>query len=191
MAQGGQGGDWGYMEIPVPEIVEGRVYRITYDVVVAGLAGSLILANHGIPGELGAGADNNVHLTGETLQGTYSVDWLQGPGNVGKIKLYNSSDFDGAIDNISVSYVPVPSFRASNVKVSYIRKPSTPNWGYVVVNNKPLYNSTSSTNFELHPSEESELVYRILTFAGIAIEKPQLTQMVSGLGGVQIQQEKQ
>ena len=174
IAQGGQGGDQGYMEIPVPEIVEGRTYRITYDVVVAGLSGSLILANH-------AASSANVPLTGEHTVGTYSVDWVQGPQNIGKIELYNDSNFDGAIDNVSVSYVPVTSFRASNVKTSYIKKPTTPNWSYIVVNNKPLYNSTPSTNFELHPSEESELVYRILTFAGIAIEKPQLSQLAGGL----------
>ena len=77
------------------------------------------------------------------------------------------------------------------VMISYIKKPTPPNWGYVVVNDKALYNSTVSQNFELHASEESELVYRILAFAGIAIEKPQLTQVAAGLGAGQIQQEKQ
>ena len=71
------------------------------------------------------------------------------------------------------------------------RKPKKANWGYVVVNDKPLYNSNTSTDFELHPSEESELVYRILAFTGIAIEKPQLTQVAVGLEGAKQQQEKQ
>jgi len=78
-----------------------------------------------------------------------------------------------------------------SVKTSYIRKPTTPNWNYVVVNDKALYNSTTSIDFELHPSEESELVYRILAYAGIAIEKPQLTQMAAGLEQAKVQQEKQ
>jgi hypothetical protein len=78
-----------------------------------------------------------------------------------------------------------------NVQVDYIRKPKTPNWGYVVVNDKALYNSTNSTDFQLHASEESELVYRILAFAGIAIEKPQLAQAAMGLEGAKVQQEKQ
>jgi|TARA_R110000782_G_scaffold153842_2_gene246259 hypothetical protein len=76
-------------------------------------------------------------------------------------------------------------------QVYYTRKPMPPNWGYVVVNDKALYNSTTSTNFELHPSEESELVYRILALAGVAIEKPQLVQTAAGLVTAQIQQEKQ
>ena len=46
-------------------------------------------------------------------------------------------------------------------------------------------------DFELHASEETELVYRILALFGIAIEKPQLTQVAAGLQGSQIQQEKQ
>jgi hypothetical protein len=78
-----------------------------------------------------------------------------------------------------------------NVQVDYIKKPTTPNWGYVVVNDKALYNSTSSTDFQLHLSEESELVYRILAFAGVAIEKPQLTQVAAGLETAKVQQEKQ
>ena len=88
-------------------------------------------------------------------------------------------------------YPTVGSDGTYHVQVDYIRKPNVPNWGYVVINDKALYNSTSSTNFELHPSEESELVYRILAYAGIAIEKPQLTQMAGALGQGQIQQEKQ
>ena len=78
-----------------------------------------------------------------------------------------------------------------DVRTSYIRKPKKPNWGYVVVNDKPLYNSTVSTDFELHLAEESELVYRILAFSGIAIEKPQLTQVAVGLETAKVQQEKQ
>jgi len=77
------------------------------------------------------------------------------------------------------------------VLVSYIHKPVKPNWAYNVINDKPLYNSTNGVDFELHASEETELVYRILALAGVAIEKPQLIQAAVGLGASQIQQEKQ
>ena len=79
----------------------------------------------------------------------------------------------------------------ANVNVFYFTKPSKVKWGYVVVNKKALYDPTYTSNFELHPSEESELVYRILAFAGIAIEKPQLTQVAAQLEGLKVQQEKQ
>ncbi len=80
-----------------------------------------------------------------------------------------------------------------NLTYTYIRKPLKPSWGYFVVGNKALYDgsSTKTTNFELHLSEESELIYRILAYAGVAIEKPQLTQVAAELQTAQVQQEKQ
>jgi hypothetical protein len=76
------------------------------------------------------------------------------------------------------------------VKISYIRKPSSPNWGYVIVNDKALYNDNISVDFELHSSEESELVYRILAFAGIAIKQPDLLSSAVSLESAKVQQEK-
>jgi len=80
---------------------------------------------------------------------------------------------------------------ASEIGLSFIRKPHPPNWGYVVINGKTLYNDNVSVDFELHSSEESELIYRILAYAGISIQKPELTQVASQALGSQIQQEKQ
>ena len=77
------------------------------------------------------------------------------------------------------------------IQIFYTKKPTTPHWSYVTINNKPLWNADQSTHFELHASEETELVYRILALAGISIEKPQITQIASGLQSAQIQQEKQ
>mgnify|MGYP003675411909 CR=1 FL=1 len=96
----------GYMSITAPDIIEGRTYRITYDIVYAstGTTPQFILANHTtIASTLSSTtANNNVNLIGETATGTYSVDWLQGPTNTGIIKLWNSASFDGIIDNIKV-----------------------------------------------------------------------------------------
>ena len=75
--------------------------------------------------------------------------------------------------------------------LSFIRKPVAPNWAYVVVHGKTLYNDHISVDFELHASEESELVYRILAYAGISIGKPEITQVASQALASQIQQEKQ
>ena len=79
----------------------------------------------------------------------------------------------------------------SSIDISYTRNPARPNWNYVVISDKALYNLTTSTDFELHASEESELVYRILALAGISIEKPQLTQVAASLEQAKVQQEKQ
>jgi len=91
-----------------------------------------------------------------------------------------------------IKIYPYPSQNSSidKVLISYVKKPIAPKWGYVVINDKPLYNSSSSIDFDLHPAEETELIYRILTLSGIAIEKPQLAQQATGLGAAQIQQEK-
>jgi len=91
------------------------------------------------------------------------------------------------VNNVTNNYIT----NGDQVRTSYIKKPAKPNWAYVVANNKPLYNATLAVDFELHPSEETELVYRILALAGVAIEKPQLTQIAAGLQSAQIQQEKQ
>ena len=96
-----------------------------------------------------------------------------------------------ALGSDRIKIWPHPEDGVDIVTIWYTKKPLKPNWGYVVINDKPLYNSDTSTDFELHPSEESELVYRILAFAGIAIEKPQLTQTAAGLEQAKVQQEKQ
>ena len=73
----------------------------------------------------------------------------------------------------------------------YLRKPSKVAWGYFVVNEKALYNTNDSIDFELHASEESELVYKILKFAGVSMAKPGVTQAAQVLESTQVQQEKQ
>ena len=61
---------------------------------------------------------------------------------------------------------------------SYVRMPTTPYWGYVVVNGKAMWDPSTTTDFELHPAEESELVYKILKFAGISMNKINLRKLV-------------
>ena len=64
----------------------------------------------------------------------------------------------------------------SGVIASYIKKPTKVEWGYVVVppKNEALYNNVASTDFELHTSEETTLVLKILELTGIVINKPGL-----------------
>ena len=46
-----------------------------------------------------------------------------------------------------------------------------------MVNNKALYNAFTSTDFDLHPSEENDLVFRILELAGISMKDQNLTEL--------------
>ena len=74
---------------------------------------------------------------------------------------------------------PSTSYTASNVTCNYIAKPAQVVWNYTVVNNQALYNSTTSIDFELHESEEIDLVYKILEMAGIVLNKPGLVQIAT------------
>ena len=79
----------------------------------------------------------------------------------------------------------------TSANCTYIKKPTKPSWGYVVVNGNAMYDSSNVTNFDLHFSEESELVYKILKFAGVAMKRDDITRAGQGLETMQIQQEKQ
>ena len=77
--------------------------------------------------------------------------------------------------------------------VFYFRRPTNVSWGYFVIGDKALYDSSTgkTTHFELHASEETELVYKILKFAGLSMRRNDLAQGGQGLESLQIQQEKQ
>ena len=79
------------------------------------------------------------------------------------------------------------------VDCTYVITPNVPSWGYFVVGNKALHDSslTKTTHFQLHQSEESELVYKILKFAGVSMKRDDITKAGQGLEMVQSQQEKQ
>ena len=74
-----------------------------------------------------------------------------------------------------------PAYATSTVNCNYIAKPIKPNWTYVVINNQALFNSTASDaqDFQLHASEETQLVNKILELAGIVLNKPGLVQIAA------------
>ena len=89
-----------------------------------------------------------------------------------------------------VNIYPHPT-TSDSVTVLYIKKPTNVNWAYITAEETPIYNDSASIDFELHHSDKSELVYRILAFAGVSIERPQLIQLSSSAVAGQVQQEKQ
>ena len=104
-----------------------------------------------------------------------------------KRPVYTHSDASTYSNTIKI----YPS-NGSNVSASYVRKPEDPNWTYVVVGDKALYNSTATDHqdFELHASEEASLVLKILLLAGIQLKTPQLSQQAGQEDMKNIQQEK-
>ena len=87
---------------------------------------------------------------------------------------------------------PAASFASSGaVNYNWIKKPAKVEWAYTIVNEEALYNSTNATDFELHASEETKLVIKILELAGIVIKDPQLYQQAATEETETVQQEKQ
>jgi len=78
----------------------------------------------------------------------------------------------------------------TNVRLNYIRRPVRVQWAYQIVFDEPLYDASNSVNFELHPSEEVELVIKILELSGILIKDLGLYQVFDKEELEQIQQEK-
>jgi hypothetical protein len=78
----------------------------------------------------------------------------------------------------------------SGVVCNYISRPSSVNWSATVVLGESLYNANASTNFQLHDSEESELVIKVLELAGITIKDPQLYPIAAQEEAQNVQQEK-
>lgn len=83
-----------------------------------------------------------------------------------------------------------PTTITSNVAASYIKSPVEVVWGYTDVDNVSLYDSSTTTDFELHESEETVLVYKILAYAGLVIKQPEISQIADQKDAIKVQKEK-
>ena len=83
----------------------------------------------------------------------------------------------------------------ADVDVHYIKKPNATNpveWAYILgTNNEALFLADNKVDFELHMSEETNLVIKILELAGVIIKQPDLYQIADKEEIETIQQEKQ
>ena len=79
----------------------------------------------------------------------------------------------------------------TGVTCNYIKNPAEAAWGYQIVYGEALYDATTSVDFELHDSEETELVVKILEFAGLVVKDIQMYQIADGMEMQTVQQEKQ
>ena len=75
-----------------------------------------------------------------------------------------------------------PTTIQANVNLYYIRKPSSIVWNYAVgVVGQYEYNPVGSTQFELHPSEQTNIILNVLMYAGVIIRDPSVIQTASQL----------
>ena len=89
-------------------------------------------------------------------------------------------------DNGYLRILPT-TIKGGVIELAFLRTPIAPKWGFEVNQNLQfyVYRSTESTNFELHASEQTEVILRILAYAGIIIRDPQIVQAASA----QVQQQ--
>lgn len=78
----------------------------------------------------------------------------------------------------------------TGVTCQYIKTPTDAEWVGTNVNGVPAYNAAASTNFELHESEETELVVKILQLAGVLVREMALYQVGTQEEAKNTQQEK-
>ena len=86
-----------------------------------------------------------------------------------------------------------PDTVTTGVAIDYLSKPLKPKWGYLLNGTVPIYDPTvfvpgtdsydtnaKSLNFELDPSEQVELIIRILAYAGVVIKQADVAQFALG-----------
>ena len=73
-----------------------------------------------------------------------------------------------------------PTSIQNNITITYLRKPADVVWNYTVGGFAQfIYSATSSTNFELDVTEQTEIIMRILAFSGVIINDPTIIQVAS------------
>ena len=133
----------------------------------------------------------SVYRLGTVYSGSVEIEELQANETLGTTALTAATTDRPTYVRTGAGSISISPTTITSVACTYIKKPTRPNWSYVVVNGKAMYDNSNVNHFELHAAEESELVYRILAYAGIAMEKPLLTQVAAQALSSQIQQEKQ
>ena len=67
------------------------------------------------------------------------------------------------------------------LSLDFVTRPNNVVWGFVRDQNTQvlLYNANTSTDFQLDQAEQTEVVLRILSYAGVIIRDPQIVQAAS------------
>jgi len=71
-----------------------------------------------------------------------------------------------------------PTSIINSVTISYLKKPADVEWKYSVGSlGQFVYNAGTSINFELSVSEQTNVITRILAYAGVIINDPTIIQV--------------
>jgi len=83
---------------------------------------------------------------------------------------------------------PTTIITGTDITISYLKKPADVIWAYTTGTlGQFIYNAGSSTDFELNVSEQTNVITRILAYAGIIINDPSIIQIAAG----EVQKEEQ
>ena len=89
-------------------------------------------------------------------------------------------------DNKALVY-PDTIVDPAHIKMQYVKKPTDINWAYTTGSlGQLVYDAANSINFELHNSERTEVVLKMLLYQGVVIRDPQIVQVAAS----KVQQEE-
>jgi hypothetical protein len=126
-------------------------------------------------------------ITGTGIVGAVTVTSINADG----ITITISSAQTLANSVVLTFTTPAPTqLISAGVTCNYIKRPATAVWGYNTVSGAAQYNASTSIDFPLHESEETELVVKILEFASLSIRDINLYQISNQMEAQNTQQEK-
>jgi len=139
-------------------------------------------------GALPTGAANNIVITlypqdfytlGTVL---YRDDRMAEPIQRNELAMLNMSPISKPTDYFPVylyennKIIIHPQTINSNVSATYIRKPANVKWNFDSSSGYYAYDPTTSVNFELDDTEQSNVILQILLYAGVVIKDPTIIQ---------------
>ena len=90
-----------------------------------------------------------------------------------------TNDFPIYLYENNLLYV-YPTTIQTGITISYLKTPSDVQWGYGIGNlGQFVYNAGNSTDFELNVSEQTNVITRVLAYAGVVINDPTIIQVAS------------
>ena len=90
-----------------------------------------------------------------------------------------TNDFPIYLYENNLLYV-YPTTIQTGITISYLKTPADVVWGYGTGNlGQFVYNAGTSTDFELNISEQTNVITRVLAYAGVIINDPTIIQVAS------------
>ena len=141
---------------------------------------------------------SNLHKLGTVIYNNIEVEKV----SANEILYYNQSPlaaptttrpvFVQNIDNSAADWglKVYPATINSGISCTYVRKPNEVQWAYTEVDGTPLYNANDSVDFELHESDETSLVIKILSYSGVIVRQLEVTEVAEAKENKTVTQEK-